>query len=53
MKEPEIENKILKKATKFSRSIYYAAINHKQSNKEKEYKYFSKKVLFSYTQAKG
>lgn len=41
------------KVLKFPRSTYYSAINHKQSNKEKEYEDFSKKVLFFYNQSKG
>lgn len=41
------------KVLKFPRSTYYSAINHKQSNKEKEYEDFSKKVMFFYNQSKG
>ncbi len=39
-------------ALKFPRSTYYAAINHKQSNREKEYIRFSNDVLSVYSEYK-
>lgn len=40
------------KVLKFSRSTYYAAINHKPSKREQEYNKFSTQVLSVYTESK-